>query len=169
MWKACRWQKTQWAVGILSGPVWLSWSEAVSTPGPERGQQSPDPGRLWYLIKVFIPQTGSHSRVPGRGMAWPRMHFRPVSWVAFWAMNWRGKLCCLWLHPPSVNKAQLSSRAYGYHSVATSNLERTTAHYHEGCGEVVSWVQKKSLPSLPSWALHSRTERQGWTAFFAQI
>lgn len=104
-------------------------------------QQSPDPGRLWYLIKVFLPQTESF----GRGMAWSSMHFRSMSQVALWSMNWRGKLHCFWLHPPSVNQDQLSSIVYERFTQPLF-LKRTMTHYHERCGEVVSGAQKKSLP-----------------------
>lgn len=143
MWKIYRWQKTvsceksqESRMTILLKSCEQRWDW--------RGQQRPDPGSLWYLIKVFIPQTESHLRVFGRRMAWSSLHFRSMSQVALWSMNWRGKLHCFWLHPLSVSQDKLASIAYE-RFIQSLFLKR--------CGEVVS--------SLWVWALNGAAERHG--------
>ena len=52
-----------------------------------RGWGRANPGRLPYLIKLFIPWVGSHSTGFGRWMPRSSTYFRPLSKVAFWTMN----------------------------------------------------------------------------------
>lgn len=69
-----------------------------------RGRARANPGRLRYRIKLFIPWVGSHSTGFGRWMPKSSTYFRPLFQVAFWTMNWRGKLHCFGLQVPSVSQ-----------------------------------------------------------------